>query len=148
MFMTFGLCRAFVLKQLISVLKRWRGRLIWRRRNIIPPTTTTSNVPTGVTGSTAATSSEVTTALAKRSSRPLGPGGGGVTKVESAPPIESAGISSGSTSAHVETGATFGADFGVRSKDRFSTYAGVNAHKSQLHSHFIELDGCLTKVAE
>ena len=129
------------------MLKRWRGRLIWRRRNIVPPTTT-NNVPTGVTDSTAATSSEATTALAKRSSRPLGPGGGGVTKVESAPPIESAGISSGSTSAHVETGATFGADFGVRSKDRFSTYAGVNAHKSQLHSHFIELDGCLTKVAE
>ena len=146
--MTFGLCRAFVLKQLISVLKRWRGRLIWRRRNIIPPTTTSNNVPTGVTDSTAATSSEVTTALAKRSSRPLQPGGSGVTKVESAPPIESAGISSGSTSAHVETGATFGADFGVRSKDRFSTYAGANAHKSQLHSHFIELDGCLTKVAE
>ena len=135
MFMTSGLCRAFVLKQLISVLKRWRGRLIWRRRNIIPPTTS-NNVPTGVTDST--------TALAKRSSRPLGPGGSGVTKVESAPPINV--ISSGSTSAHVETGDTFGADFGVRSK--FSTYAGANAHKSQLHSHFIELDGCLTKVAE
>ena len=162
-FMKSHLSRAFVLKQLM--LKRWRGRLTWRKPNIVLPI---SNVSTSsaVTGSTAATSLKT---FAKKSSYPSQLGGSYATKVDSAPPIKGTIISSASTSAYVETGDTFGArtkdfgartkdfgartkdfgvrtkDFGVRSKGRLSAHAGANAHKSQLHSHFIDLDDCLSE---
>ena len=57
--MTSCLSRAFVLKQLTSELKSWSGRMIWRRRNNVLPTTNVSTVAK-VTHSAAATSSSAT----------------------------------------------------------------------------------------
>ena len=54
--MTSCLSRAFVLKQLTSELKSWSGRMIWRRKNVVLPTTNVSTVAK-VTHSAAATSS-------------------------------------------------------------------------------------------
>ena len=61
--MTSSLSRAFVLKQLISELKSWTGRLFRRRRNTVHPTSNVSTV-TKVTHSTAANSSCATAASA------------------------------------------------------------------------------------
>ena len=62
-FMTSSLSRAFVLKQLISELKSWTGRLFRRRRNTVHPTSNVSTV-TKVTHFTAANSSRATAASA------------------------------------------------------------------------------------
>ena len=147
------LSRAFVQKQLISVLKSWAGRLFWRRRNIVQPVSsvtaatdscaasdadgrrknvvlpTTNNVSTltAVTDSTAANSAKASTAVAKNSSHPL--------------QLGNAQISSASTIAHVNTGGTFCAEL----SGRFSACASDNAHNSQSHSHFIELDDCMSE---
>ena len=126
------LSRAFVQKQLISMLKTWAGRLIWRRRNIVLPVSSV----TAVTDSTPATS-----ALAKKSSHPLQLGNADAKKVEFAPHIKSAVIPSASTSAHVNTGGTFCAELG----GRFGAYAGVNAHNIKSHSHLFELDDCASE---
>ena len=53
----FCLSRAFVLRQLISVLKRWTGCLICRRRNIVVPINNVSTVAT-VADSTATSPAE------------------------------------------------------------------------------------------
>ena len=120
------------MKQLISLLKSWAGRLIWRKRNVVLPTSNVSSNTT-VTDSTDATSA--TTALAKKSPCPLRLGNDDAKKVESAPHIESAVISSSSTSAHVDTDSTFCAGLGD----------SVNAHSVQFHSHFLELDDSLSE---
>ena len=131
--------RAFVVKQLISVLKSFAEKFTWRRRNIVLPAS--DNVSTAVTESTAASSSKATIALAKKSSHRLQSGrSADATKVESEHPIEcavisSASVSSLSTGAHdVESGGIFGA----RTKGRFS----ANAHNTQFHCNFIELEDC------
>ena len=137
------LSRAFVLKQLRSVLARWAGWLTWRKRNIVLPT---SNVSTALTDSTAATSSKATTAFVKRSSHPES---ADAREVESVSPIKCAVISSASTSvvsslstsAHVDTDSTFCAELG----GRFDACAGGHAHNIQFHSHFIELKDCLSE---
>ena len=59
--MTSCLSRAFVLKQLISELKSWTGRLFRRRRNTVHPTSNVSTV-TKVTHFTAAANSSRATA--------------------------------------------------------------------------------------
>ena len=134
------LSRAFVAKQLISVLKSWAGRLMWRRRNIVLPTSNVSTA-TAATDSTATHSAEATTALAKKIPHPLHLGNADVEKVEYVPSITSAVISSASTSAHVDTDSTFCAELG----GRFDACAGGNAHNIQFHSHFIELKDCLSE---
>ena len=161
------LSRAFVQKQLISVLKSWTGRLMWRRRNIVQPmnnvstvnavtdstaatsakprnivlptSNVSSTVNTAVTDSSAADSAKARTALAKKRFHPLRLGNAEAKKVESAPHV----ISSASTSPHVdfEAGGTFFAELG----GRFDAYAGANGQNIQSHSHFIELDNCLSE---
>ena len=139
------LSRAFVAKQLISVLKSWAGRLIWRRRNIVLPTSNVSTA-TAATDSTATHSAKATTALAKKIPHPLHLGNADVEKVEYVPSITSAVISSASTSAHVDTDSTLCAELGGKTNGRFDAYAGDHAHNIQFHSHFIELKDCLSET--
>ena len=128
------------MKQLISVLRTWAGRLIWRRRNIVLPTSNVSTA-TAATDSTVTHSAKATTALAKKIPHPLHLGNADVEKVEYVPSITSVVISSASTSAHVDTDSTFCAELG----GRFDAYAGGNTHNIQFHSHFIELKDCLSE---
>ena len=45
----------------------------------------------------------------------------------------------------VNTGGTFCAELGGKTNDRFSALTGADVHNSQFHSHFIELDDCLSE---